>query len=206
MDKRRACITGVLLILGIGVYAGSTLYAKKTVPVVTVGSSFKETSESISEMTEPASFPVYICGAVNQPGIYETDRPIYLYELVELAGGLSESADKKHIDLVYLIDSPQSIYIPTLEEYADESVTDLIIPDSGGEYGRKKQDPGGRIDINSADTALLSTLPGIGEKTAQKIVNYRETNGRFTCTEDIMKVPGIGESKYEAIKDLILAG
>ena len=206
MDKRRACITGVLLILGIGIYAGSTLYAKKSIPVVTVGSTFTEMTEDSSGITEPSEFPVYICGAVNQPGIYETDRPVYLFELVQMAGGLSECADEKHIDLVYYIDSPQSIYIPSLDEYEDESVTDLFIPDNEGGYEKKGEERSGKIDINSADTELLSTLPGIGEKTAQKIVNYRETNGRFTCTEDIMKVQGIGESKYEAIKDLILAG
>ncbi|MBR5058460.1 MAG: helix-hairpin-helix domain-containing protein, partial [Clostridiales bacterium] len=61
----------------------------------------------------------------------------------------------------------------------------------------------GKVNINTADEKQLSSLSGIGEKTARKIIGYREENGPFVTTEDLMKVPGIGESKYAAVKDSI---
>ncbi|MBR4819137.1 MAG: helix-hairpin-helix domain-containing protein, partial [Clostridiales bacterium] len=71
--------------------------------------------------------------------------------------------------------------------------------DSSGKKGDK-------VDINSASADELASLPGIGKKTAQKIVEYRELNGRFESIEDIMKVSGIGESKFATIKDCIFTG
>ena len=63
-----------------------------------------------------------------------------------------------------------------------------------------------KVNINSATMEELITLPGIGESTAKSIVDFRETNGGFSSAEDIMKVSGVGEKKYEKIKDLITVG
>lgn len=66
--------------------------------------------------------------------------------------------------------------------------------------------PGERVDVNSADAAELRKLPGIGESLAAAIVADREENGPFTCPEDLLRVPGIGEKRLEAIRDLIVPG
>ncbi|MBP5417075.1 MAG: helix-hairpin-helix domain-containing protein [Clostridiales bacterium] len=143
---------------------------------------------------------------MKDPGVFQIEEYIYLYKLIEKAGGFTEDADSEHIDRVYLVDRPQSIYIPRIGEDLDDA--DLSVP-SIGEISAHEDVKGGngeRVDINDAGVSELSQLPGIGPKTAEKIISYRETNGRFETKEDIMKVPGIGESKFEKIKDLIFTG
>ena len=66
--------------------------------------------------------------------------------------------------------------------------------------------PGARVNLNTASAAELDALPGIGAATAQKIIDDRETNGPFARPEDLMRVPGIGESKFDALKDLVTTG
>ena len=65
---------------------------------------------------------------------------------------------------------------------------------------------GGKININTADLYSLMSLPGIGETYAQRIIDYRTTNGPFKDIEDIKNVEGIGEKRYESIKNLITTG
>ena len=211
MDKRRLVITIFLVFLGIGACAW-TSFTNKSNKVMVIESETVSTESSGAEETsesDPGLFPVYICGAVNQPGIYEVDSQVYLYEIVEKAGGFTNEADIDHIDQVYVIDHSQSIYIKKKEEdHMDPSnnnfnmpgIEDLSETESNVENGNEK------ININTAGASDLSKLPGIGNKTAEKIISYRQTNGSFKTKEEIMNVSGIGESKYEKIKDLIFTG
>ena len=164
-------------------------------------------TEETSEITT-SLFPVYICGAVNHPGIYELDSKVYLYEIVEKAGGFTNDADIDHIDQVYVIDHSQSIYIKKKEDHMDPSETNFIMPgiDNLSETESDDGNRSGMVNINTAGVSDLSMLPGIGNKTAEKIISYRQTNGSFKTKEEIMNVSGIGESKYEKIKDLIFTG
>lgn len=210
MDKRRACISIFLVLLGIGACIWTSMFSKKkTVIVESTESTETVQTEIESAETTKELYPVYICGEVISPGIYELDGPVYLYELIEIAGGFTPSADEKHIDRVYLIDHAQSIYIPSEDDMSDSSTThDFYSP--YGETGSPGEDNGGkahgRVNINTAEADELATLPGIGMKTAQKIIEYRETNGRFNSIEEIMNVSGIGESKFEKIKNCIFTG
>ena len=67
----------------------------------------------------------------------------------------------------------------------------------------QQAEAGAKVNINTATVAELETLPGIGEVLARRIVEYRENFGDFRSTEEIMEVSGIGDGKYEAIKDMI---
>ena len=212
MEKRRIWITLIMILLGAGVCISTSVFAeKKTIAIETVSEDREltmdtQTIESSADVFESVtSFPVYICGEVVNPGVYEIFDSVYLYELIEMAGGLSDSADEEHIDMVYRIDTSQSIYIPSVSEpssdpdsFSEQENTDRWTPRTGTGTSSAR-----RVNINEADVKTLMTLPGRGEKTAEKIVSYREQNGPFLSAEDIMKVPGIGESKYENIKDTI---
>lgn len=82
-------------------------------------------------------------------------------------------------------------------------------PASSGQQATQKptsSQEDGKININTADLYALMTLPGIGEAYAQRIIDYRETNGPFTDIADIMNVSGIGEKRFDAIKELITTG
>lgn len=136
-------------------------------------SSLKESS-SIDERIE-----VEISGQVNKPGKYKVHIGDDLFSLVEKAGGLTEFADQESVDLYYgLTELDLKIYIP-------------------------KDNGGNKISINTADLETLQILPGIGESTALKIIDYRNTNGDFILIDHIKRVNGIGDSVFNKIKDFI---
>ena len=204
-DKRRIIIAVLVVFAGLCIFAIKSFMSKKNGIIVQKTETGESTGPLYSEEETDCAdqvLPVYICGAVINPGIYEVSVPVYLYELIEMAGGLSEEACPEQLDLVYVIDSSQSIYIPFVNE--DEKGThlfhgkDLLFhqDDNGGENN-------GKININEADMGELMELPGIGEKTAQSIISYREEHGFFQSVDEIKNVSGIGEAKYAQICDLI---
>ena len=125
---------------------------------------------------------VEIKGKIKFPGIYEVKKDSYLYELIELAGGLLADADRSKINMVQQITVPVSITIPSI----DNSSTTI-----------------GLININSATIDELTTLNGIGEVIARRIIEYRETHGSFSSIEEIKNVQGIKESIFNQIKEQI---
>lgn len=140
--------------------------------------------------------PVYLVGAINNPGVYQVVKGSYLYELVSRAGGLAEDAAVEQINLAFRIDTNQMIRLPSMAEAGESNAT--ISPDVyPSESGQ------GLIDINQATLEELDSLPGVGPSTAQAIISFREKNGPFESVEELMKIPGIKESRFNALKDLI---
>ena len=202
MERRRLFIMVFMLILGTGVFLSTSVFSgKKTVAVEkveNVADPEPETDVSETSAPEEKTYPVYICGEVNHPGVYEVTGQAYLYELIGRAGGMTQAADTVNIDMVYIIDTSQSIYIPAKSESENGMLSvgeEKWTPKAGTGTSSVR-----RVNINKAGSDILTTLPGIGEKTAEKIVSYREEHGPFQSIEEIKNVPGIGESKYEMIK------
>lgn len=124
---------------------------------------------------------VELKGKVSFPGIYEINNSKYLYEIIEMAGGLLDSADVENINLVQLINVSCSITIPE----------------------KVKIEKPALININYASLEQLITLPGIGQVLAEKIIEYRKTKGLFLTIEQIKEIPGIKDSVFNQIKDRI---
>jgi len=146
---------------------------------------------------------VYICGAVNVPGVYEVEQNARLYEVVEAAGGLREDAAEESVNQARQIEDGEMIRILTQEEAAqagDEEAGEGAENDVKAETAN---DSDGRINLNLATVAELMTLPGIGQAKADSIVRYREKNGAFSSIEEIKQVEGIKEGVYNRIKDNI---
>lgn len=132
-----------------------------------------------------------------------------MYEAVERAGGNLEDADLSCINLAYILSDGQKIYIPkkgeiiksksNQMEYVSSDFGDNVLIEDGKDTGYG----GDKVNINTANQTELETLPGIGPSTALKIINYRKENGKYKTIEDIKKVSGIGDSKYNKIKELI---
>ena len=169
----------------------------------TVQVSPAETCETIQFIS------VYICGEVRNPGIYEAPKGVMLNDIIEDAGGLTENASVNNINLVYQITGNMSIYIPSEEEITKGFAGGDIIRQDGvyvwGNASGGSSDSGGStlmVNINTATLDELKSLPGIGEVTAQAIIDYRNTTP-FTSIEDIKNVTGIGDSKFNRIKDYI---
>lgn len=176
----------------------------------TVASEEIPESNETSIETELRTCQIYICGAVNEPGVFEMPCGSILNDAVQLAGGLREDAPADRINLVYELNENISVYIPTREELESGISCDpLIIRTTDNEYTwgtaeqqQVQEETSGLVNINTATRDQLMTLPGIGEATADAIIAYREDTP-FTCIQDITNVSGIGESKFDRIKDLI---
>lgn len=150
---------------------------------------------------------VHVTGAVLRPGVYTMSPGDRVADAVAAAGGALGSAAPDAVNLARIIADGERIYIPTLEEVEAGAVANA---GSGAEWGAGAP-PGavsaaGVVDINRATAAELEALPGVGPATARKIVDDREANGPFATPEDLMRVPGIGPKKFEAMRDQVSTG
>lgn len=132
---------------------------------------------------------VDICGAVQNPGVYELLEGSRVRDAVLMAGGLTQDADAGSVNQAAYVQDAEKIIVRTYEE-AQQMTAQADASD-------------GRININQADAGALCTLSGIGEARALDIIAYREANGAFGAIEDIMKVNGIKEATFARIKDKI---
>jgi len=140
---------------------------------------------------------VYITGAVPRPGVYALPKNARVQDAISAAGGFLAEAEKSQINLAALIEDGEKLEIPYLEG---------AVPVLGTPIPEVETLTTELIDINTASLEELKTLPGIGNTNAQKIIEYREQNGPFINTEDIINISGIGPGIYERIKDLITVG
>jgi competence protein ComEA len=160
--------------------------------------------DSYEQMEEtPETILICIKGEVKNPGIYEIDKGSILNDLVALAGGFTNNAGKD-INLVYELNENLTIYIKSEEESGGMDITDDT--DAIYQSDDEKVLFENKVDINTSDIQTLCLLPGIGEKTAEEIIRYRESIGIFETIEDIMNVSGIKTAKFEKIKDYITIG
>jgi len=140
---------------------------------------------------------VYICGEINQAGVYEIDKNMRIIDLIELAGGAKADAFLESINLAEILTDSQKVYIPSKLEAASYGPNDLQNGISGETANSRL------VNINFAGLNELELLPGIGPELAQRIIDYRNNTGSFKSKEDLKNVTGIGEKKFEAIKDFI---
>jgi len=143
---------------------------------------------------EKEEIMVHISGAVNKPGILRLDSNKRVVDALDLAGGARDDADLDKINLAAKLHDEEKIYIPKIGE-VQSNISSLVSSPSSSASSSK-------ININSADLNELTKIPGVGEKTAQKILDYRANNS-FSSIEDIKNVPGIGDKKFESMKDYI---
>ena len=150
---------------------------------------------------------IHITGSVKNPGIVKLKEGSRIEDAIEAAGGLTENADITKVNLAYVVEDGTKIKIPSAseEDIGDEDIIDsksgdnIIIEENAVPSNNSTQ----TININKATEKEFETLPGIGPSLASKIIEYRNQNGKFESIEDIKNVNGIGDNKYEKIKDLI---
>jgi competence protein ComEA len=158
----------------------------------------------------PTKVPVavHVIGAVPRPGLYEFAEGARIQDAIDAAGGLLASANVDAINLAALLTDGQQLNIPYKDGAAPtEDPSALLLPGSSTS-STESVDPFASantelININTASLEELDSLPGIGPTTAQRIIDYRTTNGPFTTIDQIMEVSGIGPATYDEIKNLI---
>jgi competence protein ComEA len=144
----------------------------------------------------PRAFMVYVSGEVYSPGVFEFYEGARVFHAIEAAGGLTQYADPNAINMVARIMDEQHIVVFSFEDNMPPSPQQV----SGGTSG---VDADGRVNINTATSEQLQTLPRIGPVTAGNIISHREARGGFAAVEEIMNVSGIGDVTFESIRDRI---
>lgn len=143
---------------------------------------------------------VYVCGEVMSPGVYELTEGSRIYQLIDMAGGFTLDASTDYLNQADILRDGTKIYVPTKEEAINMPPE---ISESLSGYGDAYEN--GLININTASKEELMRLAGVGESKAMAIISYRQENGKFNSTQDIMQISGIKEGLYNKIKDYICA-
>lgn len=202
-----AVIVAILAALGVAssargdfVVGNTTSSSSAAIEGAQEGEVASQTIASSSTHENPC---IYVVGAVKKPGVYTLDVGARVTDAIEAAGGFKKNADTIAVNLARPVSDGEQITIPEQGEAQAEAQTVR-----GGTSGTvSNQTAGvmadGKININSAIASELEALPGIGQVTAEKIVANREAEGPFASPEDLKRVSGIGEKKYDAIADLI---
>ena len=154
---------------------------------------------------------VHIDGYINNPGVYEIKENDRIKTLIDKAGGFKEGYSIKNINLAAKLSDGDKIYIPSVSEEKNSENNNNINTNLSGKGQNVKTDRNNvsimknnsKININTANISELKQITGIGESTANKIVDYRENVGKFKKIEDIKEVKGIGDAKYESLKNKI---
>ena len=151
--------------------------------------------EEKEESPEQDLITVDVKGAVKSPGIYDLPLGSRVYDAVQKAGGLTEEADSKSLNLAQKISDEALVYVPTKGEEAVSQQTGSGTPPS---TSKEK-----KVNLNKASLEELKQVKGLGGKRAQDIIDHRESNGKFKSVDELKKVSGIGAKTIEKLKDYV---
>lgn len=149
----------------------------------------------------PTTMLVHVDGAVMRPGVHELDLDSRVVDAVDAAGGLRADADRARLNLAAVLTDGQRVWVPVIGE--DEPA--VVGPDGGGVVGSADGADAatGVVNLNTADTAALEALPGVGPSIAAAIIRHRDSKGAFQRVEDLLEVAGIGPSRLAQIEGLV---
>ena len=157
--------------------------------------SVSENEVKKEEPVEQDLITVDVKGAVKAPGIYDLPVGSRVNDAVQKAGGLTEQADSKSLNLAQKVSDEALVYVPTKGEEAVSQQTG-----SGTVSSTSKEK---KINLNKASLEELKQVKGLGGKRAQDIIDHRETNGKFKSVDELKKVSGIGAKTIEKLKDYV---
>ncbi|MDJ0378047.1 helix-hairpin-helix domain-containing protein [Cryobacterium sp. PH31-L1] len=141
---------------------------------------------------------VHVLGAVARPGLFQLRDGARVMDAIAAAGGLTAEADPAGVNLARIVGDGEQFYVPRQGEVPP------ALPAAGsGTVGGSSGGPAAKVNLNTATVADLDSLPRIGPTMAQRIIDYRTTNGRFTSVDGLRDVTGIGDKTFEALKDLL---
>jgi competence protein ComEA len=194
----RIAVGGLLAVVAIGV-AWWLLRPPPAPPEVSLpfaSTTVADPAASATSTTAPTGLVVHVAGSVAMPGVHELPAGARVVDAIEAAGGLAPEADGARINLAAPLVDGARVYVPAVgEEPPPVALGDVADPSDAS--------PVGPVDLNAADAAALEALPGVGPATAAAILEHRTKVGAFTSVDQLLDVPGIGEAKLEALRDLV---
>lgn len=161
--------------------------------------------EPVAAPLKEEGWVIYVTGAVARPGVYNLPAGSRVYQLVEKSGGLTDEADAESINLAAKLSDGVHVHVPKKGE-AKTPAQGFVAQENQKKGSFLDSTSTGSVDINRASKEDLERLPGIGPKTAEAIIAYRESHGPFRRVEDLLQVKGIGPKKLEAVRNLITVG
>lgn len=204
LNKKQKIIVVVLIIIMcivIGYYIISKTEKYDYSDIEKISNIIEEDQEVDDNIIEN-KIVIHITGEVEEEGVIELEKGARISDAIEEAGGTTEEADLSNVNLAYSLSDGQKVKIPNINEKDKEII---VVEEKAGDNiiieGNKSKEE--KININKAAQTEIETLPGIGPSTALKIINYRNEHGKFKNIEDIKNVSGIGDSKFENIKEYI---
>lgn len=201
MNKEKKIKLAITIAIGIIAIIGTIklvdiYYEKNNTEKISISNFIENENETEDEKCN-TKIKVYITGEVKNQGVIELEEGDRIADAIEKAGGQTEQASLKNVNLAYQLEDGQKIYIPNVNDNETEIIDDGasgVVDDTTNQIV---------VNINKADETELQSLNGIGESLATSIVQYRKENGKFETIEDLKNVPGIGDSKFENIKEYI---
>ena len=191
MKKKIIYVTMLLMLAAAG---GCQNDNNGTILLEETGSWQPQEGQEPSEEEDAAECQIYVqvSGAVANPGVYELEEGSRIFQAIELAGGLTETADAKAFNQAEALRDGQMVYVPSIGEQKPQAA--------------ETPEEDGRINLNTATEAELMALPGIGAARAKNILDWREKNGGFTRIEDLKNIEGIKDGVFSKIKDSVRVG
>ena len=173
------------------------------------GSRESDLESSSNDAASKNSIYVHVSGAVRNPDVYELEPSSRVIDAISAAGGFSDLAASEALNLAATLDDGMQVHVLTGDEFELQGGSTAIAAASsgaGGSFSAPGTGVDGMLNLNSADSSALQSLPGIGPVTADKIVKDREERGPFSSVEDLMRVSGIGQKRVEGLEGLVSVG
>lgn len=203
-------VGAIIIAITVGIYFYRTTKDNSEIEItednLTTNTAVENNNEIVEE--ENNTIVVHITGEINYPGVVVLKEGARVVDAIEAGGGETDKADLGSLNLAYMLSDGEKIYVPNKEETSQESqereyITSAKDNSEQSENGAKSTGTNFKININTAKQEELTQITGIGESTAKKIIEYRTQNGKFKSIEDIKNIPGIGDSKFNAMKEEI---
>lgn len=208
-NKIIIAVGAIIIAITVGIYFYKTTKDNSEIEItednLTTNTAVENSNETVEENN---TIVVHITGEVNYPGVVVLKEGARVVDAIEAGGGETDEADLSSLNLAYMLSDGEKIYVPNKEETSQESqereyITSAKDNSEQSENGAKSTGTNFKININTAKQEELTQITGIGESTAKKIIEYRTQNGKFKSIEDIKNIPGIGDSKFNAMKEEI---
>ncbi|MFB7842156.1 ComEA family DNA-binding protein [Microbacterium sp. NPDC056052] len=188
----------VVGLVAVSVTVGIGLLGRATVPEeITVSPSPRASGTAVSA----GAVYAHVLGEVSKPGLYVLDDGARVAEALAAAGGTLPTADLAAVNLARTVADGEQILVPAIGAAGAAGAASGAAAGGSGAAGGGAA--GGLVDLNTADVAALDQLPRIGPALAQRIIDWRTANGRFTSVDDLLGVSGIGEKMLAGIRDLV---
>lgn len=212
-NKKKILIVGaicVIIVIGVAIYFFMQSEQEEFINFEDLENNVENVEKIVQNeiVEEKVKIVVHISGEVVNPGVISLDEGSRLIDAINLSGGLTSKADISKVNLAYILEDAQKIYIPSIDDKdeiayisEDSGNTGVVTSGNGGTSTKKEEKL--MVNINTANEEQLQELAGIGDSIAKRIVEYRKENGKFNSIEDIKNVSGIGDAKFNKIKDNI---